>query len=111
MDDGRWTMDSNPKSLTPTPDPRPPTPEWRMRPYAPGDEVDLAGVFYEVFGKEVTPEWWVWKLKGKPSPVENVLVAVSEADGRAVAQHVGIPVRVKLGGEISDLMLCVDVMT
>lgn len=86
-------------------------PDWEVRPYRPGDEVELASLFSQVFSKEVTPEWWMWKLKGRASPVENVWLAVSRGDGRIIGQYAGIPARLKLGDAVQDIMVVVDTMT
>ncbi|HKP53908.1 MAG TPA: GNAT family N-acetyltransferase [Chloroflexia bacterium] len=86
-------------------------PGWDVRPYRPGDENALAALFLRVFGKEVTPKWWLWKLKGLTSPVENVWVAVAQDDERIIGQYTGIPVRLKLGETIRDAMVSVDIMT
>jgi hypothetical protein len=88
-----------------------PLPAWRIRPYAPGEEAGLVALFAQVFGRPITTEWWRWKLKGRPAPVENVWVAVAEADGRIVAQYAGIPARVLWAGQIRDVMVSVDTMT
>ena len=84
---------------------------WDVRPYRSGDEVELAALFSRVFGKDVTPEWWLWKLKGLASPVENVWVAISKDDGRIIGQYAGIPVRLKVGDRLRDVMVSVDTMT
>lgn len=86
-------------------------PAWSIRPYQPGDEADLVALFAQVFGRPITAEWWRWKLKGRPAPVENVWVAVAEADGRIIAQYAGIPVRAQWAGPIRDAMVSVDTMT
>jgi GNAT superfamily N-acetyltransferase len=83
---------------------------WEMRPYAPGDEEALVALFAEVFGRAVSVDWWRWKLKGRPTPMENVLVAVSN-DGEIVGQYAAIPARVKVGGRVREAMISVDTMT
>lgn len=86
---------------------------WEVRAYRPGDEVQLADLFSQVFGKEVSSGWWLWKLKERPSPSENVLLAVTQEGGkeRIVGQYAGIPIRVKLGDSVHDAMVSVDTMT
>ncbi|MGI8589145.1 MAG: GNAT family N-acetyltransferase, partial [Chloroflexia bacterium] len=83
--------------------------EVEIRPYRPGDEAALVALFAEVFGKPCSLEWWRWKLKGQPSPVENVWVAT--AGERVVGQYAGIPVRVRAGGAVCPAMVSVDTMT
>jgi GNAT superfamily N-acetyltransferase len=56
-------------------------------------------------------EHWRWKLKGQPSSVENVWVAVASDDGRIVGHLAGIPARFKLAGQIHSVMISVDTMT
>ncbi|MEP6775936.1 MAG: GNAT family N-acetyltransferase, partial [Chloroflexota bacterium] len=85
-------------------------PSWDVRPYEPGDEEQLVLLFSEVFGRTVSTEWWRWKLKGLPSPVENVWVAIDEA-GAIVGQYAGIPRKIKLGSREHMVMISVDTMT
>jgi GNAT superfamily N-acetyltransferase len=88
-----------------------PLPAWSIRPYRPGDEAQLVALFAQVFGRPITAEWWRWKLKGRPTPVENVWVAAAVADGRVIAQYAGIPVRLQWAGQVRDAMVSVDTMT
>ncbi len=80
-------------------------PVWDVRPYRSGDEVELAALVSQALGREVTAEWWMWRLKGAASPVENVWVAVSKDGGEIVGQYAGIPVRLKLGDNLHDAMV------
>src|SRR5262245_52988059 len=94
-------------------DPAPPSPApaWDIRPYQPGDETELVPLFEQVFGRSISPEYWRWKLKGRPAPVESVWVAFAADDGRVIGQYAGIPVEVKLGGTVLPAMVSVDTMT
>lgn len=49
-------------------------------------------------------------MKGLPSAVENVWVAVDEA-GAIIGQYAGIPRKIKLGGQERIVMISVDTMT
>jgi hypothetical protein len=85
-------------------------PDWDVRPYRSGDEVELAALVSQALGREVTPEWWMWKLKGTASPVENVWVALSKDGGEIVGQYAGIPMRFKLGDNVRDAMVSADAL-
>lgn len=87
---------------------------WSIRPFRPGDEVQLVALFAQVFGRALPAEVWRWKIKGyRPEgapQVENVWVAEAD-DGRLIAQTAGLPARVKLAGRIYQAMISVDTMT
>jgi len=85
-------------------------PGWDARPYRPGDEVELAAFASQALGREVTPEGWMWRLKGAVSPVENVWVAASKDGGEIVGQYAGIPVRLKMGDNVRDAMVLADAL-
>jgi hypothetical protein len=84
---------------------------WHARLYEPGDVVGIVALYARVFGYERTPEWWRWKFKTFPSPVETTWVAVAETDGSIIGHYPGIPVRLKLGSEIRPAIVNLDVMT
>ena len=84
---------------------------WRTRSYRLGDEVQLAELFNRVFERQVTPEWWLWKVRGRKGPVENAFVAVDAVDDHIVAQYVALPLQVRLAGRVRDVMVTVDTMT
>jgi len=83
---------------------------WRIRPYRPGDERALVALWAEVFGKPMSEEHWRWKLKGRPTPVDNLGIAVS-TDDRPVFQIGGIPCGFRLNGAERLAMVAVDAMT
>lgn len=86
---------------------------WQARPYRSGDDVRLAQLWTDVFGRPMSVEHWRWKLKGRPWAVENVWVA-GLPDGRIVGQYAGIPVQLQLGGALGalvDAFVIVDSMT
>lgn len=85
-------------------------PRWSIRPYRPGDERALAALWTTTFGKSMTEEHWRWKLRGRPSAVDNVGIAVA-ADDRPIAQFGGIPCPAHVLGAPRDVMIGVDVMT
>jgi len=81
----------------------------RLRGYEPGDEPAIASLFERTYGRLTTPAHWTWKLRARPSPVENVFLVL---DGeRAVFHYAGIPARLRLLGRDVDAMLSVDAMT
>jgi hypothetical protein len=84
-------------------------PPWLIRPYAPGDETALVGLFARVFGRAITAEHWRWKLKTLPAPVENVWLAVHE--DKPIFQYAGIPTRYRLNNRDLTAMVSVDTMT
>jgi GNAT superfamily N-acetyltransferase len=83
---------------------------WRIRPYRPGDEKALVTLWTEAFGRSMTEAHWRWKVKGRPTPVENVGVAVA-ADDRPIFQFVGIPCPAVVLGAPRIVMVGVDVVT
>jgi hypothetical protein len=83
---------------------------WHARPYRPGDEQTLVALWTEAFGREMTEEHWRWKAKGRPTPVENVGVAVA-ADDRPIFQFVGIACPAVVLGSPRTVMVGADVVT
>jgi GNAT superfamily N-acetyltransferase len=83
---------------------------WRIRPYRPGDEKALVTLWTEAFGRSMTEEHWRWKVKGRPTPVENVGIAVA-ADDRPIFQFVGIPCPAIVLGAHRTVMVGADVVT
>jgi len=91
------------------PQPLQPISGWIIRPYRPGDEHDLVTLFDRAFGHAITEAHWRWKLKGLPSPVENVWLAVH--DDKPIFHYGGIPCRFHLPGGEQIAMISVDGMT
>jgi GNAT superfamily N-acetyltransferase len=58
----------------------------------------------------MTEEHWRWKAKGRPTPVENVGIAVA-ADDRPIFQFVGIPCPAIVLGAPRIIMVGADVVT
>jgi len=56
---------------------------WHIRPYRSGDERALVALWNQAFRGPMTEEYWRWKVKGRPTPVENVGVAVAADDRRS----------------------------
>jgi predicted N-acetyltransferase YhbS len=88
-----------------------PGPDWHARLYRPGDETGIVALYERVFGYRRTPEWWRWKIKSFPSAVELTWVAVAERDGSIIGHYPGIPIRLKLDGEVRPAIVNLDVMT
>lgn len=82
---------------------------WTIRPYEPEDEAQALALFAHVFGREMAPEVWRWKLGHRSSAGGNRWV-VFEGD-RLIAHHAGIPVRMKLAGKLCEVMIAVDAMS
>lgn len=85
-------------------------PAWHVRPYRPGDERALIALWTEAFGRPMTEAHWRWKAKGRPSPVENVGIAVGD-DDRPIFQFVGIPCPALVLGKPRIIMIGADVLT
>lgn len=83
---------------------------WTIRPYRSGDERALTALFAEVFGRPISEAHWRWKLKGLPSPTENVWLATDAADA-PVFQYAGIPTPFRIAGQDTTAMVSVDTMT
>lgn len=83
---------------------------WHERPILPGDVPAIVDLFHRVFGHHITTDHYVWKLRTRRSPVENVAIAVDEADHPVF--HIGaIPCRCRLGERERWVMVVVDSMT
>ena len=80
-----------------------------IRPYQVGDERGLVELYQRAFRHSTTEEHWSWKLKGQPSAVENVWLAL--ADEKAIFQYAGIPTRFWLAHAPATAMVSVDTMT
>jgi GNAT superfamily N-acetyltransferase len=83
---------------------------WHIRSYRPGDERTLVALWAEAFNRPMTEEHWRWKAKGRPTPVENVGIAVA-ADDRPIFQFVGIPCLAIVLGAPRTVMVGADVVT
>ncbi|MCY2990274.1 MAG: GNAT family N-acetyltransferase [Planctomycetota bacterium] len=88
--------------------PRPARADWTIRPYQPGDERQLVGLFQTCFHRPITEAHWRWKLRGFDTSIDNVWVA--EADGRIIGHYGGMPVRIWLSGQEHRAMVAVDSM-
>jgi predicted N-acetyltransferase YhbS len=84
---------------------------WHARLYRPGDEKGIVALYERVFGHVRSPEWWRWKIKGRPAPLELTWVAVSDEDNSIVGHYPGIPISIKLSGKIRPAIVTLDVMT
>jgi hypothetical protein len=80
-----------------------------IRPWRNGDELQLTQLFQQTFGRAITADHWMWKLRPEPHSVDNVWLAVSE--GKPVFQYAGIPVRFNLAHRPVRAIVSVDTMT
>ncbi len=85
-------------------------PRWRERAVRAEDAPALAGLFQRVFGHPISPAQYAWKLRTRPTPVENVAIAVDDAD-RPVFHIGAVPCRCRLGDTERWVMVAVDAMT
>ncbi len=91
--------------------PQPPRGDgWRLRAYREGDERWIVLQFERVFGRRISEELWRWKLKTRPSPVENVWLGVDD-DDRPIFQYAAIPRRLRFPGGAVDVLVLVDLWT
>jgi GNAT superfamily N-acetyltransferase len=83
---------------------------WTIRPYRPGDEEAIVGLFAYTFGRPITTAHWLWKLRGyEPPPFENVWLALDHE--KVIFHFGGIPVRILTSNGIRWAVLSVDAMT
>lgn len=79
-----------------------------IRAYRPGDETELVALFQRAFGRPISPAHWLWKLKGLPTPAENVWLV--EDEGAIIFHYAAIPVRYQLPAGAVSAMVSVDTM-
>jgi hypothetical protein len=80
-----------------------------IRGYAPKDEEGITQLFQRAYGHSITEDHWRWKMKGYPSTVENVWLAL---DGdRPIFQYAGLPLCYQLGEQVWRGMVGADAMT
>ena len=84
--------------------------DWRLRPMRAGDEPGIRRLLERGFGRRLEQADWRWKFKLRPSPVENVWLAVDRAD-RPIFHYGGVPRTLRLGDEERDVMIAVDSVT
>lgn len=87
-----------------------PAAPWRFRACEPGDEPSIVRLFERCSHRHVDAAYWRWKLRRRPSPVENVWLAV-DADGRAIFHYAGIPCLLRLPAGERPAMVAVDALT
>ena len=74
-----------------------------LRPYEPGDEVEINAVFNQVFSLERSLDDWQWKFRAEPRAI-----AVATSKGEVVAHAAGLPMRLRLGGQVKRVLQVVD---
>lgn len=70
----------------------------------------MAALWTATFGRPMTEAHWRWKLRGRPSAVDNLGIAVAP-DDQPIAQFAGIPCPARVLGATRAVMIGVDVMT
>jgi hypothetical protein len=80
-----------------------------VRPWRKGDELQLTQLFERTFGRAITADQWLWKLRPEPHSIDNVWLAVSE--GKPIFQYAGIPIRFNLADRPVRAIVSVDTMT
>lgn len=85
-----------------------PADRWVIRPYRPGDEVQILDLFRRVFGVERSLEHWRWKFEGNPSG-QYIRLAETPSE-ELVGQYAGLPVRMVWGEHTLVLTQIIDVM-
>jgi Acetyltransferase (GNAT) domain len=80
-----------------------------IRPYRPADEHGLVELFRNVYGREISADYWRWKLQRSAFAGDNVWLAT--AGERPVFQYGGIPTRFQLQQRSASIMVAVDAMT
>ena len=83
---------------------------WRIRPFRSGDETGVCQLLERGFGRSFDVATWRWKLKQRPSPVENVWLAVDHED-QPIFHYGGIPRTLSRAGIECDAMVAVDSTT
>jgi hypothetical protein len=100
--DGRSLPDRHEKAVTGSSSPA-------IRPYRPDDEHGLVELFRSVYGRDISEDYWRWKLHRPASAGDNVWLAA--AGERPVFQYGGIPTRFWLQQRAANIMVAVDAMT
>jgi len=81
-----------------------------FRSHRPGDEESLTDLFRTCFDRPANPGWWRWKLLGRRSEADPVIVG-EDGEGRPVFQMGGIPRAGNVAGRTVRVMVAVDAMT
>ena len=89
---------------------------WYVRPFIPGDEDGLLALYERAFKRPRERSHWRWKLLGRPAPFDLLWVAAVPADKSAAQERIvghygGIPIRVKLRGQVRNAVHAVEAMT
>lgn len=85
-----------------------PAGRWTIRPYQPGDEVQIIDLFQRVFGVDRSVEHWRWKFQANPVGHYYMRLAETPA-GEVVGQYVGLPTRVTCGEKTQIFTQIIDV--
>jgi hypothetical protein len=80
-----------------------------IRPWRNGDQLELTRLFERTFGRAITADHWMWKLRPEPHSIDNVWLAVSE--DKPIFQYAGIPMRFNLAHRPVQAIVSVDTMT
>lgn len=80
-----------------------------VRPYAPGDEDAIRGLFAVTFGREQSSEHWRWRYLG--NPVGTPMIELMWDDAKLVGHYSVSPMLVSIDGEPRLAALSLDTMT
>src|ERR1700751_5477579 len=71
--------------------------KWRLRPYAPGDEIEILDLCKRIFSSTLSLSEWRWRSLEHP-PCEALVVVDEEKDHRRIIGHISaIPTDLKVG--------------
>ncbi|MGA7731257.1 MAG: GNAT family N-acetyltransferase [Chloroflexia bacterium] len=90
--------------------------DWYVRPYRMGDEDGLLALYERAFRRPRDVRHWRWKLLGRRATYNLLWVAAVRggdtiAGERIVGHYGGIPIRIKLRGEVQQAVHAVEAMT
>src|SRR5690349_10012974 len=90
--------------------------DWYVRPFVASDEPGLLALYERAFGRPRDHRHWRWKLQGRQAAFNLLWVAAAPEVGasgheRIIGHYGGIPIRIKLNGQLYDAVHAVEAMT
>ncbi|MEE4016082.1 GNAT family N-acetyltransferase [Roseibium sp. FZY0029] len=80
-----------------------------IRLWKPGDEAAILGLFNEVFGRSMSPEFWRWRFQNNPNGGPHIALAW---DGERLAAHYAVtPAPIVVDGQTIPAALSTTTMT